>query len=150
MQYKLWLSALLSSSFILVGCVNQPSATQQQWNLKNLENKNWNLSHIGAAEIKAEPMSVGIPSLQFDAATKRVSGSDGCNRIMGSYNIQGEHIKLGQIARTQRYCNQARELSQQYNTALDRVTAYQVYDQTLRLLDRHGNPVLQFSATTTP
>lgn len=150
MQYKLWLGALLSSTLTLVGCVHQPSAVQQKLNLKNLENQNWNLSHIGATEIQAEPPIAGIPNIQFDATNKRLSGTDGCNRIMGSYTIQGERISFSQIARTQRYCNQARELSRQYHTALTRVAAYQVYDETLRLLDRHGNPVLQFSKTTTP
>jgi putative lipoprotein len=41
--------------------------------------------------------------LQFESGG-RVSGSDGCNRLTGTYQIDGERVAFGQMASTQMAC----------------------------------------------
>lgn len=144
MLKKLLMATVVASSLIAVGCSSMPSSAQQQQNLNILQNKNWVLTHIGATEYKTDASAHNVPSIQFNEAEKRVSGADGCNRIMGSYAIQGEQITLSQMAGTMMMCTNTMELANKYNEALGKVAGYQVYDQTLRLLDRHGNPVLKY------
>lgn len=150
MLKKFLVASALTSSLIMFGCSSMPSAAQQQSNLTQLQNKTWILTHIGAVEYKTDPSAHNVPSLQFDSATQRVSGADGCNRIMGGYTIKGEQLSLSQLAGTQMFCTNTAELAGKYNEALGKVTGYQVYAKTLRLLDSHGNPVLQFESAIQP
>ena len=138
-------SSLLITSLLIVGCSNQPTPTQQQHNLLLIQNTQWTLTHLGTAEFKADPSVRQIPTIQFDQSNKNIQGTDGCNRIMGTYSIQGEQIHFRQLSQTKMLCGQG-NVATLYNEALARVAGYQVYDKTLRLLDRHGNPVLQFSS----
>lgn len=63
--------------------------------------------------------------------------------------IKKHEINLGQLASTKMMCQNTAELSSKFNEALNKVAGYQVYGQTLKLLDRHGNPVLQLRQTQT-
>lgn len=147
MLKKIALATVITTTLLMTGCVTSQSTIQQQ-NLELLQNKNWSLTHIGATEYKVDPTAHNSPSLQFDATTQRLSGADGCNRIMGSYVVKKHEINLGQLASTKMMCQNTVELSSKFNEALNKVAGYQVYGQTLKLLDRHGNPVLQFKSNT--
>ena len=144
MLKKIVLATAITTTLLMTGCVTSQSTIQQK-NIELLQNKNWSLTHIGATEYKVDPTAHNSPSLQFDA-TQRLSGADGCNRIMGSYVVKKHEINLGQLASTKMMCQNTAELSNKFNEALNKVAGYQVYDQTLKLLDRNGNPVLQFKS----
>lgn len=136
-------STLIASTLLVVGCATTPSADQQAKNLSLLQNKNWVLTHIGATELKTDPKSRNIPSIQF-GSDLRVSGADGCNRLMGQYAIKGQQITLGQLGSTNMYCQNTMQLAGTYTEALNKVKGYQVYDKTLKLLDQYGNRVLEY------
>ena len=144
MLKKIAFATAITTTLLMTGCVTSQSAIQQK-NIELLQNKNWSLTHIGATEYKVDPTAHNSPSLQFDA-TQRLSGADGCNRIMGSYVVKKHEINLGQLASTKMMCQNTAELSNKFNEALNKVAGYQVYGQTLQLLDRNGNPVLQFKS----
>ena len=144
MLKKIAFATAITTTLLMTGCVTSQSAIQQK-NIELLQNKNWSLTHIGATEYKVDPTAHNSPSLQFDA-TQRLSGADGCNRIMGSYVVKKYEINLGQLASTKMMCQNTAELSNKFNEALNKVAGYQVYGQTLKLLDRNGNPVLQFKS----
>ena len=113
--------------------------------MAQLQNRTWVLTHIGNTEIKSKP-NQQIPSLQFDAATQRVNGTDGCNRIMGSYQAGRDTLMLSQMTGTRMACLDTQQTAQSFHEALSKVTHYQVFGKTLKLLDRHGNPVLQLKS----
>ena len=150
MLKKLLATSLNAVALTTVGCATTQTTTKQQETLNQLQNKTWILTHIGATEFKTDPSAHNVPSIQFDAATQRVSGADGCNRLMGAYAINKDKISLNQLAATQMMCMNTTELANQYNSALAKVAGFQVYDKTLRLLDEHGNPVLQFESAIQP
>lgn len=139
-------TTLITATLLAAGCTSMPSKDQQAKNISLLQNKNWVLTYIGATKYKANASSRNIPNIQF-GSDLRVSGTDGCNRLMGLYAIKGEHISLGQFASSKMLCKDM-QLSNIYNEALNKVTAYQVYDKTLKLLDQHGNRLLQYTTTT--
>jgi copper homeostasis protein (lipoprotein) len=152
MLKKLTAIAILGSALTLMGCETLPntSATQTANSLQQLQNRTWIATQIGNTEIKTAPTARNIPSLQFDAVTQRVSGSDGCNRIMGSYTAGKDTLTLSQMAGTKMACMNNDQLDQKFNTALAKVTHYQVYAKTLKLLDRHGNLMIQLESAVQP
>lgn len=149
---KMFAVGILGTAIAFTGCESTPNAAShiQAANLLQLQNRSWIATHIGNTAIQTTPAAQNSPSLQFDAASKRVSGRDGCNRIMGSYEAGRDTLVLGQMAGTKMACLDSNNLSQQFNEALTKVTNYQVFGKTLKLLDRHGNMVLQFTAPVQP
>jgi copper homeostasis protein (lipoprotein) len=142
--------ALLGSALLFTGCQSMSaSSTTEVNNLAQLQNRTWIVTQIGAQMIKTAPTARNIPSLQFDEASKRVSGADGCNRIMGTYQATGETLVLSQMASTQMACIDS-TIPNQFNSALANVTNYQVYGKTLKLLDRHGNLLIQLGSAKQP
>lgn len=152
MLKKLFTVGILGAAIAFSGCETTPSAstTIETANLVQLQNRTWIATHIGNTEIKTAPTGHNIPSLQFDAATKRVSGADGCNRIMGSYEAGRDTLVLGPMAGTRMACLDSHNVAPQFNDALAKVANYQVFGKTLKLLDRHGNVVLQFTSPVQP
>lgn len=139
-------SVLLAATLAISGCNSLPSNVLQQQNEALLQNKEWTLTHIGATEIKQDA-ATGTPKLKFDQASQRMSGTDGCNRLMAGYKIESAQLNLTQIAATEMMCMENMQQADQFNQALAKVTAYQSYGHQLKLLDRFGNTVLKFSNT---
>ncbi|MCO8041451.1 META domain-containing protein [Acinetobacter bohemicus] len=152
MLKQLTAAIIMASTLSIMGCETLPgnSAAQTTQNLQLLQNRTWIVTQIGNTEIKTAPTAHNIPSLQFDAATQRVSGADGCNRIMGSYTASKDTLSLGQMAGTRMACTNNDNLDQKFNEALSKVTHYQVFGKTLKLLDRHGNLLIQLETAAQP
>jgi len=77
----------------LVGCCRIPSAPTAA---ATLEGPSWRLTSLPGKD--AKPLA-GLPrpvTARFEAG--RVSGFSGCNNLMGSYTIEGDHLKLGPLA----------------------------------------------------
>ena len=145
MLKQLFVAGLISTVLALTACETVPTQIQQEKSLALMQNKIWILTHIGAVEYKTDPSAHNVPSIQFDAATSRFTGADGCNRLLGSYTVKGYQLDLGQIASTKMMCENTTELAEKYNHALSQVAGYQSYNKTLKLLDRNGNVVLRYA-----
>jgi heat shock protein HslJ len=152
MLKKFFAVGILGTAIALTACQTAPNAASniEAANLVQLQNRTWIATYIGNTEIKTVATARNIPSLQFDAASKRISGADGCNRIMGSYEAGRDTLILSQMAGTKMACLDNNNLSEQFNAALAKVANYQVFGKTLKLLDRHGNVVLQFTSPVQP
>lgn len=142
--------ALLSSALLFTGCQSTPTSSATEMNnLQMLQNHTWIAIQIGSQMIKTNPSARNIPALQFNEATKRVSGADGCNRLMGTYQATGDTLVLSQMASTKMACIDS-TIPNQFNAALANVTNYQVYNNTLKLMDRHGNLLIEFASAKQP
>ncbi|MEK6450815.1 MULTISPECIES: META domain-containing protein [unclassified Myroides] len=84
------------------------------------------------------------PKLNFEIATKRVNGNDGCNNIMGEYSVKaGNEIVLGEkMASTMMFCSGVAD--REYMQTLQSVTNYEIVDGKL-LLKSGKEIVLTFS-----
>ena len=138
---------VIGTAILVTGCQTTPNAAAgiQANNLSLLQSKTWYLTQIGHTEIKTTA-DRNTPTLQFDQSTQRLSGSDGCNRIMGSYTAGRDTLTLGPVASTRMACLNNGNIDQQFNEALAKTANYQAYGKTLKLTDRHGNVVLQFTS----
>lgn len=143
---------LLGAMIALSGCETMPTQTSASQisaiNQANLVQRTWTATQLGNSMLKTEANRQNLPYLNFDATTQTVSGSDSCNRINASYTAGRDTLQLGQLATTRMACLNNNNLDQKFHEALNKVTHYQVYGKTLKLLDRHGNLLIQFETPT--
>lgn len=81
-------------------------------------------------------------SLRF-GANQRLSGSDGCNRLMGSYALEGARLTFSQMATTRMACPNSQGRDAAFSAALARVDAWRIQGGVLELL-ADGAAVLRF------
>ena len=143
---------LLGAMIALSGCETMPTQTSASQisaiNQANLVQRTWTATQLGNSMLKTEANRQNLPYLNFDAATQTVTGSDSCNRISASYAAGRDTLQLGQLATTRMACLNNNNLDQKFHEALNKVTHYQAYGKTLKLLDRHGNLLIQFETPT--
>lgn len=85
------------------------------------------------------------PELELAADSDQVSGSGGCNRLMGGAVIKGETIRFSQLASTQMACPaEVMAFERRYGQALERVRRWSIDKGTLLLQDERGRTLLVF------
>ena len=99
-------------------------------------------------ELAGKSISVQDPKreahLQFQAG--RISGSDGCNRILGSYQRDGDRVTFGQVAGTQMACLNPTGMEAPFRTALGKTARLSLGGDRLQLFDAGGTQLAAFAA----
>ena len=106
-----------------------------------LEGTQWLLVTLGGDP----PLAGTEPSAEFSA--DQISGSAGCNTYFGTYTVNGDSIKFGDVASTEMYCMEPEgvmEREQAFLTALASITSYRLAREGLELLDGTGTVILAF------
>jgi copper homeostasis protein (lipoprotein) len=85
-------------------------------------------------------------SLTLHSKDQRVSGSGGCNRLVGSYTHDGGALRFGQMAGTMMACPEGMETEKEFLETLPRVTGWRIADAHLELLDAGGAVLARFEA----
>jgi heat shock protein HslJ len=110
-----------------------------------LENTYWKLTHLGEA-----PVSVAEkqrePHFILNPADKRISGSGGCNRFTGGYELQGDRLIFKQMAGTMMACVDAMDTEKAFLSALGKSAQARIKQQQLELLDASGSVLARFQA----
>jgi heat shock protein HslJ len=76
-----------------------------------------------------------------------LSGSDGCNRFTGSYQLLGDTVTFGQMAGTQMACIDASaEIQRAFREVLKRANLLTVTGERLVLFNTAGNQIAVFTA----
>src|SRR5215472_18687130 len=110
-----------------------------------LENTEWKLARLGATPV--QPASAQQqPSLVLDSRSQRVSGSAGCNRITGGYELQGDHLTFTKMASTMMACVSGMDTERIFLDALQQVRGWKITGDKLELVDATGQPLAQFQA----
>jgi heat shock protein HslJ len=111
-----------------------------------LENTHWKLTWVPGAKIESvSPRQA--PYIMLDSASHRMSGSGGCNRIMGGYELEGDHLKFASAGRTMMACAHGMATEDALVQALEKVREWKVSGAELSLLDGDGHAVARFVAT---
>ena len=76
----------------------------------------------------------------------RLSGSDGCNRFTGSYELKGDAITFGQLAATQMACVNIGNTDQAFRDVLTRATRVTAAADRLQFSDATGTRLAVFAA----
>ncbi len=74
-----------------------------------------------------------------------VLGFTGCNRFVGTYTLQDEHIRFSQISATPMQCSKTMETEQAFKHVLQQARHYRVRDNILELFD-DTNVIASFRA----
>jgi heat shock protein HslJ len=109
----------------------------------SLENTEWKLVDLGNAPIHAASQ-LQEPYLLLDSQSHRVSGSGGCNRLMGSYQLSGNHLTFTQLAGTLMACEKGMDTEQAFNAVLAKTKRWKITGTNLIFLDADGHPLARF------
>jgi copper homeostasis protein (lipoprotein) len=122
-----------------------PAATSGSGANGSLENTHWSLIQLGDTAVSSDSHEKEA-YFALDPSTHRVSGSGGCNRLMGSYEDEGNKLKFGQMAGTMMMCPEGMETERDFLQALSRVNTWKISDRSLDLFDSSGKLLARFEA----
>ncbi len=91
-----------------------------------------------AQTIEGAPVAYRTPTIEF--AADRISGTGGCNRYFGTYQITGAQISVGDVGATEMACEpvvMAQEAA--FHTALGDARSYRREGETLILASSSGD-----------
>ena len=144
-------SSVISSEAAVVAVTSEAAAIPAEASSlpsNELLNTYWKLIFLNDKEIVVSD-NQREPHIVLNAE-KRVSGSDGCNSLMGSYTLEGDKITLGELAGTKMACMEGAEQSQAFNEVLTKVAAYSLHSDQLELRDATGLVIARFKAVALP
>ena len=113
----------------------------------SLEGPAWRLATIGGRTV-TPPYEAGRPVLTFDAATARVSGTTGANRLTGPYVREGaQGLRIPSAAATRRAPadETVAQLEQDFLGMLEAVRGWRIERGALALLDERGGVLATFT-----
>ncbi|MGH8470128.1 MAG: YbaY family lipoprotein [Gammaproteobacteria bacterium] len=116
-----------------------------RYSTETLENTYWKLTRLGDAPVAMIPQQ-REPHIILNSESRRVSGSGGCNRLMGSYELNGDRLTFGQMASTRMACPKGMDTEKAFLEALTQVNTLKITRQHLELFDAAGNQVARFGA----
>jgi copper homeostasis protein (lipoprotein) len=108
-----------------------------------LEKTEWRLIRLGRATVKADDLHLA-PQIVLDPESHRASGSGGCNRIMGGYELKGDTLTFARMASTMMACPDGMETEQKFLRALGQVKRWKIAERQLELKDGSGKVVATF------
>jgi heat shock protein HslJ len=127
------LAAFIAIAFVLGAC----TAT----GANDLRDTSWELASLSGSDL--------LPgtSITLEFTDEEVSGSAGCNRYWGSYQVSGSSLTFSEPFRTEMACPEPPGVLEQegaYLEALDDVESYKLASDQLELLDEAGGQLLVF------
>jgi heat shock protein HslJ len=115
-----------------------------------LEGADWALVTVGTRMI--DSTMANPPSIRLDPAEKKMSGFGGCNRMFGSYEMDGASLQFGGMGATRMMCQDTMDLETEFMAALGATRSFAIRDGLLALADSAGTPLalLRPAAAPTP
>lgn len=80
----------------------------------------------------------------------RLSGADGCNRLVGPYTVKANGITFGPIAGTQMACPETDDLARRFRAALTGTSHWSIVNQRLEFYGATGKPLAVFERRPAP
>jgi heat shock protein HslJ len=105
----------------------------------------WKLVQLGGMPVQAADRQ-REPHLIFATAQPRVSGSGGCNRVVGPFEFNGEKLRVPRMASTRMACSAGMEQEQQFLRLIEKVQRYRISGRHLEMLDAESVVIAKFEA----
>jgi uncharacterized lipoprotein YbaY/heat shock protein HslJ len=121
------------------GCDGAPAATYA------LENTYWKLLQLGST-VMAPDSTAREPHFVLQAMQRRVVGSGGCNRLTGSYTLDGPTLRFERFAGTMMACPKGMDIEKRLLDALALVQGWFIDGPVLSLSDAQGTVIARFEA----
>lgn len=112
-----------------------------------LENAYWKLTQLEKEDLPPADHR-RVPYLLFDSKAHRLSGSTGCNRLVGGYELDGERLTLSHVATSRMACITGMDLEQRFMEILRRVNSWKINGYRLELSDSSGNRLAIFEVSS--
>ena len=126
-----------------VGAVTASGACEKRFAGLPLEDTYWRLTSLGSTTVGAAANARNEPSLTFRTDPKLFSGSGGCNRLAGQYQIGSDSLTL-RAAGTMMACPGMDETERAFTRALNDTRRYRVLGTVLELSDERGRVLARF------
>lgn len=104
----------------------------------------WKLTYLG--DVKAIPFADQREPHIVLYRDNRVTGSDGCNLLSGSFRLDQDRLAFSQIAMTLMACTQGSDQEQSFKQVLGSAARYRTVNGFLELLDEDGVILARFEA----
>jgi len=122
-----------------------PVATREPGGDARLENTTWNLMRLGDKEEKADK-SERTPYIFLDPNGNRLSGSGGCNRLSGTYQVDKQTVRFGPTALTMMACPKGMDREKDFMEALGLTRTWKIRGEELELYGEDGKLLARFDA----
>lgn len=109
-----------------------------------LEGTRWSATQLADKAVAAAGTSRGA-FLVFESGG-RVSGSDGCNRVTGSYELADEAVTFSRMAGTRMACKDTGDVESAFNAALTNAATWRTIGDRLEFFDSGGRRLARFEA----
>jgi heat shock protein HslJ len=134
----LWLTAHAATACAGTQAPPAPSSAQ------SLEGIDWKAIELAGKPVVVENAS-REPHLRLESGG-RVSGSDGCNRIAGSFTVRGDNVTFGQMLGTLMACGASAESERAFRDALQATRRFRIAGGRLELFNDAGTRVAVLEA----
>ncbi len=111
-----------------------------------LEKTEWRLVRLGRATVKGDDLH-RQPQIVLDPVSRRASGSGGCNRIVGGYQLKGDKLTFDHMASTMMACPGGMDTEKKFLKVLGQVKRWRITAQGLELMDGSGKVVAVFEVS---
>jgi heat shock protein HslJ len=105
----------------------------------------WTLAELGE-QVITTPAGAGEIHFVMQSKNQSVTGFSGCNRMMGSYVLQGPELRFERMAGTMMACAANMELEKKFLAMFSQVARWEIAGESLRLLDVDGKTLATFAA----
>jgi heat shock protein HslJ len=150
------------SGLIALGCARQPSGDEGSQPSTGasaaarpsapapapsfeLRGTDWRLVALGD-----KPVTVAdtqrAPRITLAPDSKQVTGSGGCNRMFGVYELNGDALRFSGVGSTKMACQDGMDTESAFLSSLLRVARWRVAGQQLELSDSAGAVLARFEA----
>ena len=154
------LRSVLAAAFLLAASVlpaqnkpapaaQAPKAEQPLASPSPLFQTRWALTELDRKPINPDP-GAKEAYLVLDGDAKRISGTGGCNQLLGSFENTGRTLHFKGVASTMMACSGGTmQQEQALLHALNDCATYAIHGTTLSLLGKNGKAVARFEAQDT-
>ena len=111
----------------------------------SLEDTYWKLTRMGETPVPGMSQQ-REPHFIMESASRRVTGSGGCNRFTGSYQLDGDHLTFSQMASTMMACLDGMETETTFLKTLTQVRTWKIMGQQLELYGSGDQVLLHLEA----
>jgi copper homeostasis protein (lipoprotein) len=101
-----------------------------------------------ATQLAGAPVAASEPKREAHLVLEggRIVGSDGCNRVTGRYELDGNAVRFGQVAGTRMACPDTGNIPRRFGTVLMSARRWRVLGSWLDFYDAAGRRLARFEA----
>lgn len=133
-----WIFCLLASGLPVGGFAQSVEGA-----LVPLEKTEWRLVRLGRAAVTGDDLHLQ-PQIVLDPVSRRATGSGGCNRIVGGYQLKGDKLTFDHMASTMMACPGGMDTEKKFLNVLGQVKRWKITARRLELTDGSGKVVAVF------